>query len=164
MKKLLALIFALSGLFSSDTINGFWKTIDEKTGKAQSIIAVYQYDGKYYGRIIAAYDEQGQIDDSIYKPKSRAPGVEGEPFYSGLDIIWSLSLRGSRYKGKILDPREGNIYNAELWVHNGNLIVRGKLFFFGRNQSWLPATAADFPANFAIPDTSKFIPAIPTPK
>lgn len=165
MKTLLALLLALSGLIASDNISGFWKTIDEKTGKAQSIIAVYQYQGKYYGRIIGAFNENGQIDDSIYHPKNRAPGVEGDPFYSGLDIIWNMAKKGSRYKGKILDPREGSVYNAELWISEGNLIVRGKILFLGRNEPpWVPATAADFSENFAIPDTSKFVPTIPTPK
>ncbi len=101
------------------------------------------------------------MDDSIYKPVQRAPGVVGNPYYSGLDIIWNLADRGSKFKGKILDPEHGDVYNAELWIDQGNLVVRGKLLIFGRSQTWLPATKVDFPQGFKMPDLSKMVPSIP---
>src|ERR1700679_3309113 len=79
-----------SPLFSAESIGGFWKTIDDKTGRAECVIAVYEYEGLYYGRIIGTFDEDGKMNDSIYSPIKRAPGVAGNPFYSGLDIIWDL--------------------------------------------------------------------------
>ena len=169
MRKLIGLFLflAISGFGSAaddDDIGGFWKTINEQ-GEAQCIIAVYPYDGLYYGRIIATFSEKGQVDDSIYKPIKRAPGVVGDPFYSGLDIIWDLADSGVKYKGKILDPEKGNIYNAELWVDNdGNLVVRGKLMMFGRNQTWRAVVDSDFPKDFKKPDPATFVPAIPEPK
>ncbi|HSX25999.1 MAG TPA: DUF2147 domain-containing protein [Chlamydiales bacterium] len=144
----------------AEGIQGFWKTINEE-GVAQSIIAIYPYQGLYYGRIIATFDENVKIKDSIYHPVERAPGVVGNPYYSGLDIIWYLEDRGIKYKGKILDPQKGNVYNAELWIENGNLIVRGKLLMFGRNQEWLPVANSDFPKDFKVPDLNTFVPTIP---
>jgi uncharacterized protein (DUF2147 family) len=151
-------------LFSAEDIGGFWKTIDEKTGQAQAIIALYQNEGRYYGRIIGSFGPDGKMDDSIYTPIKRAPGLVGEPFYSGLDIIWFLVDRGSKFKGKILDPEHGDVYNSELWIENGNLVVRGKLLMFGRSQTWLPAVEADFPKGFKKPDLKTMIPKIPDVK
>lgn len=146
--------------FAADDIQGFWKTVNED-GVAQCIIAVYQYDDLCYGRIIATFNEEGKIDDSIYKPMKRSPGLEGNPYYSGLDIIWDLKDSGSKFKGKILDPQKGNVYNSELWVQDGALIVRGKFLFFGRSQEWLPVASSDFPKDFKVPDLKKLVPSIP---
>lgn len=160
MKKLIFLLLVCSGLFA-ETIGGFWKSIDDETGKPRCVVAVYEYKGLYYGRMIATFDDDGKVKETIYAPKSRAPGVLGNPYYCGLDFIWDLRDRGSKYKGKIMDPEAGNTYNAELWVDEGNLIVRGKLLFFGRSQTWLPVSKTDFPKSFKMPDTAKFIPDVP---
>lgn len=154
------LAFCMSAFAKAD-IGGFWKAVNEKTGKANCIVAVYQYQGIYYGRIIGTYNQDGVMDDTIYAPVDRAPGVRGNPFYCGLDFIWGLREKGGRFMGKILDPKQGDVYNAELWVKQGNLIVRGKLLFFGRNQEWLPATASDFPKGFQMPNVAAFVPSIP---
>ena len=145
----------------AEQIGGFWKTINEETAKTQSIIAVYEYMGIYYGRIIASCDKNGEINDSIYAPIGRADGMPGKPYYSGMDILWNLRLSGSKYKGKILDPRDGSVYSATLWRNDNNLMVRGELLFFGKTKTWLPAWDSDFPDNFRKPDLKKFIPLIP---
>lgn len=153
---------SFSSLFGNG-IEGFWKSINETTQQPQCIVAVYQYENVYYGRIIATFNEEGQMKENIYKPKERAPGVVGNPYYCGLDIIWGLQNTGASYKGKILDPQKGNIYNAELWADGGgNLVVRGKLLFFGRNQTWFRVEESDFPKGFKKPSLSSFIPKIPT--
>ncbi|MGE5195811.1 MAG: DUF2147 domain-containing protein [Anaerolineae bacterium] len=154
-------ILTLCTTLIAEDIAGFWKSINDKSGKPESIIAIYKYQDKYYGRIIGTFDDAGKMDDSIYNPKGRAPGVKGNPFYCGMDIIWDLHHKGSKYKGKILDPQKGNVYNAQLWVKNGNLIVRGEILFFGRNETWPPAVDSDFPRGFKKPDVAKFDPLIP---
>lgn len=158
-KAFLITLFACSG-FSAESIEGFWKTINEE-GQAQCIIAIYPYKGMYYGRIIGTFDDRGIMNDSIYHPVKRAPGLSGNPFYSGLDIIWDLADRGSKFKGKILDPEKGNVYDSELWIESGTLVVRGKLLFFGRSQEWLPAARSDFPKDFKTPNLQKITPAVP---
>jgi len=167
MKKMLLLGFFCLFMFSmalnaQEGITGFWKSIDERSKKPQSIIAVYEYQGKYYGRIIATYNRQGIIDDSIYNPQGRAPGVVGHPYYSGMDIIWNLKDNGKKYSdGSILDPEKGNIYGAELWRQGNDLIVRGELLIFGRNQTWPAALDTDFPPGFQKPDLTSLVPVIP---
>lgn len=163
MKLLFSLFFLLiSALALGDDVVGFWKTVDEQSGKPRSIVAIYEYEGKYYGRLIETFDDYGNIQDTINAPKVRAPGVKGNPYYSGLDFIWGLQENGSKYTGgKIMDPEKGKIYGAEMWTEDGNLIVRGKILFFGRNQVWPPATIADFPPNFKKPDLTAMVPSIP---
>lgn len=145
-------------------IIGFWKTIDEKTGKPQSVVAIYPYNGKYFGRLIVTFDRQGEIEDTIYSATERAPGVVGNPFYAGLDIIWDLKPQGEKFvDGEILDPEHGRVYGAEIWRKDHNLIVRGKVLFLGRNQTWQPAEDSDFPEPFKKPDLYALVPQIPQP-
>lgn len=147
---------------SQDDIVGFWKTINEKTLKAESVIAIYPYNGQYYGRIILTYFDDGTVQDTMYEPKKRAAGVVGNPYYSGMDIMWGLKPEGHKYKeGSILDPEKGHVYGAEAWRKGEKLIVRGKLLMFGRNQTWPPAVEADFPQGFKMPELSTFVPNIP---
>ena len=156
-------LFALS-LKAAEDINGFWKTVDDQTGKPRCVIAVYDYEDLRYGRIIATFDDKGKVKDSIYNPKEIAPGVKGNRTYCGLDIIWYLQDAGQKFKGQILDPERGKVYNAELWREFDNLIVRGKLGPFGRSQTWLPAVPSDFPKDFKMPDLSTMVPNIPETK
>lgn len=161
IKKALVSFALFCATLAADDICGYWKSINDDTDKTQCIVAIYEYEGKCYGRIIATCDKEGVVDDTIYHPKSRAPGVVGNPFYAGLDLLWNLRDRGERYKGKIIDPQKGGIYNAEVWVDEGNLIVRGELLIFGKSVTWYPATTADFPKKFKMPNVKKFVPVIP---
>jgi uncharacterized protein (DUF2147 family) len=167
MKRILVgllIMLSMSHALIAQDIVGFWKTINDKTDKPESIVGIYSYQGKYYGRLLATYNEKGQIEDSIYEPKDRAPGVVGNPYYSGLDIIWDLEKDADKYtNGKILDPKKGKIYEAEAWLKDGKLIVRGEILFFGVNQTWPAATDADFPQGFKKPDLKKMVPKIPVP-
>lgn len=160
---MLALCYFLmaSALSANDGIIGLWKTFNDKSGKPESIIGVYEYQGKYYGRIIGSYNGEGKMDDSINLPKDRATGVEGHPYYSGLDIIWNLQKDGEKYtNGKIMDPQKGRIYDAQMWNKDGNLIVRGEIWLFGQNITWVPAQERDFPVGFKKPDLASFVPSI----
>lgn len=164
MKKIVLSLFCMLVLCSAvlaQDITGFWKSVNEKTGKPQCMVAIYEHDNTYYGRIVSTYDDEGNIEDTLETPNSRAPGIIGTPYYCGIDLIWGLDKRGEKYKGRIVDPKKGNIYRAELWVENGNLIVRGKLLCFGRNQTWVPASSSDFHDDFKKPDVATFVPVIP---
>ena len=168
MRRIVAFFIALltfqTALFAAEDISGFWKSVNEE-GHAECIFGIYEYDGLYYGRIIGTYNSEGKMDDTIYHPKERAPGVIGKPFYSGLDIVWGLNDSGAKFKGKILDPQKGNIYNCELWINSeGNLVVRGKFLFIGKSRVWLPAHLSDFPTDFQVPDLAEFVPEIPQVK
>lgn len=166
MKKIIATILCLltycTSLQGQNNVIGFWKTIDDKTGKQESLVAIYEYQGKYYGRIVVTYDDDGNFKDSIASPRDRAPGVKGNPYYSGMDIIWDMQQEGNRYvDGSIIDPQRGKVYNSKMWPDNGNLVVRGEFLIFGKNQTWLPAKDKDFPPGFTKPNLQALVPKIP---
>lgn len=114
--------------------------------------------------MIGSYNEDGVMNDTIYKPVDRAPGIVGNPYYSGMELVYNLHQEeddDSKYKGHIVDPEEGKVYKCEVWRDGDNLIVRGEVWVFGRNEVWPRAKPSDFPPNFKLPDTKKFVPVIP---
>lgn len=162
-RKILSVLFILSffaaPLMANSGVMGLWKTVDDETGEVKSIVKVYDYKGMVYGRILVTFEE-GKLKDTYVNPTHRAEEVDGEPFYCGLDFIWEMEESGSKYKkGQILDPQKGKVYKSEMWLENGNLIVRGKIGPIGRNQTWLPATARDLPSG--VSDPSGLVPVIP---
>jgi uncharacterized protein (DUF2147 family) len=159
----LAFACFFSSLFGAEDISGFWKSLNDE-GKPQCIFGVYGHGGTYYGRVIGTYDDAGKMEDTIYKPSAHAEGVVGDPFLCGLDIVFDLIDKGPSFSGTIIDPTKGKTYRCELWRDGVNLIVRGKLFVFGKNITWYPAAKADFPKGFKMPDMKKFIPAVPQVK
>lgn len=163
-KKLLlsVLLMVISyGNLTADEITGFWKSINKKTGNIQCVFAIYEYQDRYYGRIISTYNENGVLEDSIYSPKKRAPGVKGNPFYCGMDLLWNLRKQASWYTGKIMDPEKGNVYNAEVFLKDNGLAVRGEFLVFSRTEVWPAAKDTDFPPGFKKPDLAQFVPVIP---
>lgn len=175
MKCLLSLFFCAALILSScstntepeqDGIVGLWKSRDEKSDKPRSLVAVYKYQDMYYGRMLVTYDEQGNINDTILEQKDRAPGVAGNPSYCGMDFVYNVEeehheKEHKKYKGKIIDPEKGKVYDAELWLSGDDLIVRGQVWIFGKNIPWHKASKADLPKGFSMSDIKKFIPVIP---
>ncbi|MBR1981738.1 MAG: DUF2147 domain-containing protein [Akkermansia sp.] len=123
---------ALCALAAQATANitGYWTTIDDETREAKSVVQVYEYQGKYYGRVV----------ELLKNPGAKAK-IKGSPDIKGLTIIWDLEKDGDTYSGgEILDPQKGKVYGCEMWREGKKLIVRGKIAFLGRNQTWLPNT------------------------
>lgn len=126
----LAMAVAAIPTWAASGVVGFWKTIDDETHKAKSIVQIYEYHGRYYGRVV----------EILTNEKNAKAKLPGSPAIKGLDIIWDLEKDGSTYSGgEVLDPQNGKVYGCEIWREKENLIVRGKIAFFGRNQTWLPA-------------------------
>ena len=168
---LMIVLFAVlvpAAAFAADDITGLWKTIDDETGNAKAVIAVYEYGGKVYGRVIASFDDDGKyIDDDMYRQINRSPYLVGEPAFNALTIIWDMKDKGRKWAGgKIMDPgdtedKRPSIYDCEMWKEGRNLVVRGQILFFGRNQTWLPMKNSEFPQGFNVPDWKRFRPEIP---
>ena len=117
---------------------GQWNTVDEKTGKVRSTVEVYDQDGKIFAKITGL----SEPDDVQGKPKTctACKGDDKDKPIVGLVIVKGLSPSGDRYKdGTILDPEDGKVYKAELWVEDGKLKVRGYLGMFYRTQTWIKA-------------------------
>ena len=143
---------------------GLYQTIDDATNSPKSVVALYEYDGKLAGRVVALYGANGEISETIENPIKIAQKVKGEPNYSGLDIIWNMSWDAddNRYEdGKIMDPASGKVYSSVIWAENDNeLNVRGKIGPIGRTQHWKKVDAAKLPAAIQNIDTTNWKPLI----
>ena len=130
---------------AAEGIVGYWTTIDDETKEAKSVVQIYEYQGKYYGRVV-----------ELLKDKDAKAKIPGSPKVLGLDIIWDLEKDDDTYSGgEVLDPTKGKVYGCEIWREGKNLIVRGKIAFFGRNQTWLPNTTYKAPEDSAPPVPKK---------
>ena len=159
-----------SGAFAAMPFVGMYQTIDDETNFPKSIVRLYEYkDGKdnvLAGRIVALYDEKGNISETINNPVKVADKVSGSPKYVGLDIIWEMEWNSedSEYKdGKIMDPKKGSVYSSVIWQdknHKDKLRVRGKIGPFGRTQTWNVLKVSDLPAELQNIDTTNWKPII----
>lgn len=147
MKKFLTILSVLifsTNVCANDKITGYWTTVDDETGDKKSVVQIYEHNGQYFGRVV-----------DLFKNKEAVAKLPQNPKILGLDIIWNLSKDGNKYTGgNILDPQKGKVYGCEIWREDNNLIVRGKIAFLGRNQTWLKNT--DFKS-----EDSNLIPNIP---
>lgn len=138
----LALTCSISTLALAGDITGHWRSIDDKTGFAKSIIKIEKKEnGTYSGTIEKVLTHEG------YTPKKFCVNCP-EPFtdkpIEGLNILWGLvptpSADGIYDKGRVLDPLSGNIYRAKLTLgpEGKTLKVRGYIgiSMFGRSQIW----------------------------
>jgi len=116
--------------FAGEGVFGYWTTIDDETNTAKSVVQIYEYKGKVYGRVV-----------ELFKNKQAVAKLPDSPLIKGLDVIWDMEKKENKYTGgKILDPKTGKVYACDLWREGDNLIVRGKIAFLGRNQTWEPNT------------------------
>ena len=124
-----ALLLLSTWALAADSVVGFWKTIDDETHEAKSIVQLYEHQGKLYGRVV-----------DLLKDKQAKAALPGSPDILGLDIIWDLTKKGDKYRGgEVLDPQKGRVYDCQIWLEGDKLILRGSLFGIGRKQVWLPA-------------------------
>jgi uncharacterized protein (DUF2147 family) len=117
---------------------GKWNTVDEKSGKVTSAVEIYEQNGKLFGKIMALTEP----NDKQGKPKVciACTGADKNKPIVGLVILKDLSPSGDRYRdGTVLDPEDGKVYPAEIWVEDGKLMVRGYSGFLYKTRTWLKA-------------------------
>ncbi len=132
----LAVVLGANMSVAADSLVGKWNTVDDKSGKAKSEVQLYEEGGKLFGKIVGLTEP----NDDKGKPKTctKCTGADKDKPIVGLVIVKDLSLSGDRYKGgTILDPEDGKIYKAEVWVEGGKLKVRGYLGPIYKTQTWL---------------------------
>ncbi|HTA65655.1 MAG TPA: DUF2147 domain-containing protein [Xanthomonadaceae bacterium] len=121
---------------------GVWKTIDDKTGKAKSLVKIFEVNGKLSGQVIEVYPLPGEDPDPIC---DKCTGGDHNKKIKGLVIMWGFTHDGDVWDGgHIFDPQkqgsDEDPYKAKLTVIEGgqSLIVRGYLGFswIGRSQTW----------------------------
>jgi uncharacterized protein (DUF2147 family) len=133
----LALLAAAFGAAAAEpTPVGTWRTFDNHTGKARSLVRIYEENGKLYGKVETSLDpaRAGRLCDQCKDERKNKPVV-------GMVIMRGLKQDGDEYTGgDILDPDNGKIYRCKLKVIEGGakLSVRGfiGISLLGRSQTW----------------------------
>lgn len=138
MKKIIltciVAIFTFVGGTAQDVF-GKWKTIDDETGEARSVVEIYQKDGKVYGKVIEILnpDKKDAVCEECTGKNKNKP-------INGMVILNGLSKSKDEYSGgTILDPTNGKEYKCYITLENADkLKVRGYIGFslLGRSQYW----------------------------
>lgn len=136
-KTAILLVMFVLGAFmtQAQSVTGKWKTIDDETGEAKSIVEISEKDGKIYGKVI-----------EILNPAKRnakcqdCKGADKDKPILGLTIIKGLSKDGKEWSGgQILDPNNGKLYKCTVTLDGKDkLNVRGYIgiSLLGRTQTW----------------------------
>lgn len=135
---LLAALLIFSGAAYAQSPLGQWRTIDDETGEAKSVVEIYEQDGELYGKIVQIL------------PEGRSPICdicEGE--YHNKDLVGVVIIKGMEQDGDewedgtITDPKNGKTYNAKMSLEDPNTLnVRGFIKVplmgsaIGRTQTW----------------------------
>ncbi|MCF2915803.1 DUF2147 domain-containing protein [Pseudoalteromonas sp. Cn5-37] len=121
--------------FAALTPVGLWKTIDEETNEAKSLVRISEQDGVLVGSVekILNPAKQDAICEECKGDKKNQPIL-------GLQIIEGSKDAGdgSWQEGEILDPNNGKTYTLKLTPEEQGKVleVRGYIAFFYRNQYW----------------------------
>lgn len=119
---------------------GYWKTIDDITGKPKSIVQIWKTsDNLLMGKVIKIFPSPGKTEGELCtacKGNNMNQPIEGMVILSGLkdkaDTRWD--------NGKILDPENGKTYSCSMKLADrGNeLDVHGYIGMplLGRSQIW----------------------------
>lgn len=137
-KIIICILFGLTSsiiLAQNHSILGKWKTIDDETGKATSVIEIFEKHNKIYGRIVELLNSKAK------NPKcEKCEGDDKNKPVLGLIVIKGLTKeKGGYSNGKILDPKHGKVYKCSMSLETKDkLKVRGfiGINLFGRTQFW----------------------------
>lgn len=169
-KFLLTSILSVLPLLSNAAMpfTGFYQTIDDETNTPKSIVRIYEYrdgdDIELAGRIVALYNADGTISETLSNPTRVADRVAGAPKMVGLDILWNMEFDADDNKyedGKIMDPKSGKVYSSVMWQDTSSVLnVRGKIGPFGRTQHWNTLDTSALPTDLQSIDVSTWTPVI----
>lgn len=141
MRKLgiLLVMFALGTFMSqAQDVVGNWKTFDDETGEAKSIVQIYEQGGKIYGKVIEILNP-----DKRDAKCQNCKGSDKDKPIMGLVIIKGLSKDGKEWSGgQILDPNKGKLYKCSMSLEGKDVLkVRGYvgISLLGRTQTWKKA-------------------------
>ena len=111
---------------------GTWRTIDDKTGQAKSLVRVTNEGGKLVGRIVDVLNGPNVCD--VCEGEFHGKNLIGQT------ILWGLKPDGddSYDGGRIQDPKNGKVYSASVKDNGSTLTVRGYMGVsaLGRSQTW----------------------------
>jgi uncharacterized protein (DUF2147 family) len=137
----LTMLFTTSALAQEASAVGRWTTIDDETKKPKSVIAIYEENGKLFGKIEKLFREPNEDQNPVCDKCEGA--LKNQPIL-GMVILRDLKKDDDEWSGgTILDPANGKTYKCKISVEGGGkkLKVRGYigLSLIGRTQHWVRA-------------------------
>lgn len=118
---------------------GYWKTMDDLTGKPKSIVQIWKtQDNVLMGKVIKIFTTEEQKKNKIC---TECKGDKRNKPIVGMVIVSGLKAKEKHWSnGEILDPENGKTYSCAIrTMDNGKrLQVRGYvgLPLLGRSQTW----------------------------
>ena len=125
------------------SIEGYWKSIDDRTGEQLSIVEIRKgADGRYHGKIAYRYPVPGGA--ALINCTKCPPPYTNQPIL-GLEIFSGFKedpdKRNAYVDGKVLEPKSGKIYKGKATVtaDGKRLRLRGYVGVsaLGRTQVWI---------------------------
>lgn len=150
MKHAFRFAIAISPLFvagtavaANDTPVGMWKTIDDQTGQAKSIVQITDNNGELRAHIVKLLnrDPEDIARDGTVALCKKCDGERKDKPVEGMNIMWGVHQDDDAWDGgKIINPKDGKIYKVKLTMLDGGqkLNVRGYIGFswVGKTQVW----------------------------
>jgi uncharacterized protein (DUF2147 family) len=131
-----ALALLASASWAQMTPVGLWKTVDDDTGEAKSLVRIVDKGG-----VVSAVVEKGLLAKPERTVCDLCTDARKDQPIIGMTIIEGAKADESGQKwvgGEILDPNNGKTYRLELMPMDGGktLRVRGFIGPFYRTQVW----------------------------
>ena len=134
------LLLAAASLASAQGLSpeGWWKTVDDKTGRVKSIVHITRGGDTLSGKVEKLFRRPEEIQDPVC---IKCSGERKDKRIVGMVILWGLHPSGESWDGgSVLDPANGKVYSCKLSLSQDSqsLIVRGYLgiSLLGRSQTW----------------------------
>ena len=114
---------------------GLWKTFDDKTGEAKSLLRIYEQNGLYFGKV------EKTLQPDAEKTCTKCTDDRKDQPIVGMVVMRKMKADGDEFTGgDILDPKNGKVYKCKFNLEDGGkkLKVRGFIGFsmLGRSQTW----------------------------
>ncbi len=137
MKKTLLLFcfMLLSFLSPAQTIFGLWEVSDGTSNTVDSLVEIYEKEGKAYAKVVRIMDTNKQ-----HVRCTKCTGKRENQRILGMNILTGLKKDGNEWSGgQILDPKNGKTYKCYIKLTGNNTLkIRGYIgiSLFGRTEFW----------------------------
>ncbi len=135
---LFSILLLMVSIASSQTVEGVWKTIDDESGKPETLVKIYLKSDKMYGQITKLFPIKGGSNDGICHT---CTGKHQDKPLVGMLILEKLEKDGDEWEGDkaLYYPKDDKYYDCKVWLDKDDkdiLYIRGYWGFLYRTQKW----------------------------